>query len=317
MQSHRELRDADLGSEDLLLHVVDTFREKRIPLDAVIYLGSGFTPTGWNTPQPSFDFNRDVFERQPDEVLADLHARNVKVITHIVPWGRGRLRTLHGTVPPAQGDVLDASHVFSYWQEHVPLVRAGVDAWWPDEGDWFDLYERIRRHELYCEGPLWTTPGVRPWSLHRNGHVGVAQWDGWIWSGDPQGTWKTLPRSPWRSSCVHAAVPSPDERQGRTHHSDQQAGVGIRPRLPQLGLRAPVNNLLVTRPWVGPSRYDSLKEGNDPTAWPVVCTGGCACRGTATVVIVDGKTGGNATCHSCRSRPASWAAKSLRKRGLW
>ena len=152
----------------------------------------GFTPTGWNTPQPSFDFNPRVFRRQPPEVLADLHARDVRVITHIVPWRRDRLPTLHGTIPPGPGDVLDRSHVFSYWQEHIPLVRAGVNAWWPDEGDWFDLYERIKRHQLYYEGPLWSTPGVRPWSLHRNGHLGIAQWGGWVWSGDPQATWKTL-----------------------------------------------------------------------------------------------------------------------------
>jgi len=192
MQSHRELRDDERDAEEILTWVVDTFREKRMPLDAVIYLGTGFTPTGWNTPQPSFDFNPRVFRRQPPEVLADLHARNVRVITHIVPWRRDRLPTLHGTIPPGPGDILDRSHVFSYWQEHIPLVRAGVNAWWPDEGDWLDLYERIKRHQLYYEGPLWSTPHVRPWSLHRNGHLGVAQWGGWVWSGDPDATWKTL-----------------------------------------------------------------------------------------------------------------------------
>lgn len=192
MQSHRELRDDERDAEEILTWVVDTFREKRMPLDAVIYLGTGFTPTGWNTPQPSFDFNPRVFRREPPEVLADLHARNVRVITHMVPWRRDRLRTLHGTIPPSMGDALDRSHVFTYWQEHLPLVHAGVNAWWPDEGDWFDLYERIKRHQLYYEGPLWSTPDVRPWSLHRNGHLGIAQWGGWVWSGDPEATWKTL-----------------------------------------------------------------------------------------------------------------------------
>jgi alpha-glucosidase/alpha-D-xyloside xylohydrolase len=67
-----------------------------------------------------------------------------------------------------------------------------VDAWWPDEGDWFGLYERVKRHQLYYQGPLSTTPNVRPWSLHRNGYLGVAQWGGWIWSGDTQAAWKTL-----------------------------------------------------------------------------------------------------------------------------
>src|SRR5690606_7676950 len=131
MQSHRELVDAELDSEALLLDVDDTFRRKQIPLDAVIYLGTGFTPTGWNTRQPSFDFNPEVFKRPGAEVISDIHARNTKVIVHIVPWDRDRLETLHGTIPPKPGEVQDASHINTYWQEHVGLVRAGVDAWWP------------------------------------------------------------------------------------------------------------------------------------------------------------------------------------------
>lgn len=192
MQSHRELVDKKLSSEQLLLNVVDTFREKKIPVDAVIYLGTGFTPTGWNTRQPSFTFNPRVFERDPKQVLADLHAKNVKVITHIVPPQRDRLPTLHGSIPVRPGDELDAGHIQSYWQQHVALQNAGVDAWWPDEGDWFNLFERIKRHQLYYQGPLSTRPNERPWSLHRNGHLGVAQWGGWVWSGDTQSTWKTL-----------------------------------------------------------------------------------------------------------------------------
>ncbi len=192
MQSHRELVDKDLSGEALLLKVVDTFREKRIPLDAVIYLGTGFTPTGWNTRQPSFDFNPKVFQRNPKEVLDDLHAKHVKVVVHIVPWQRDRLPALQGSIPARPGEPLDASHIENYWKQHVDLVDAGVDAWWPDEGDWFNLFERIKRHQLYYQGPLLTRPNTRPWSLHRNGHLGVARWGGWVWSGDTQSTWKTL-----------------------------------------------------------------------------------------------------------------------------
>ena len=60
MQSHRTLED-----ETQMLRIIDAFREKRIPLDAVIYLGTGFAPVGWNTRQPSFDFNPNVFKRDP------------------------------------------------------------------------------------------------------------------------------------------------------------------------------------------------------------------------------------------------------------
>jgi alpha-glucosidase (family GH31 glycosyl hydrolase) len=128
MQSHRELVDTSLSSEALLLSVVDTFREKKIPLDAVIYLGTGFTPTGWNTRQPSFTFNPRVFQRDSKAVIADLHAGRVKVILHIVPYGRDRLPTLHGTIPAQRAETLDASHIENYWKAHIDLANAGADA---------------------------------------------------------------------------------------------------------------------------------------------------------------------------------------------
>lgn len=187
MQSHRTLED-----EKQMIGIIDTFRSKRIPLDAVIYLGTGFSPRGWNTRQPSFDFNPDVFTRDAKTVVADMHARNVKVVVHMVPWDRDRLPTLHGTIPPRPGETVDASHIQSYWQQHVPLVEAGIDAFWPDEGDWFNLFERIKRHQLYYQGHLSARPNVRPWSLQRNGYPGIAQWGGWVWSGDTETSWKTL-----------------------------------------------------------------------------------------------------------------------------
>ena len=187
MQSHRTIED-----ETQLLGIVDTFRAKRIPVDAVIYLGTGFAPRGWNTRQPSFTFNPDVFHRDPKAVIADMHARHVKVVVHIVPWDRDRLPTLHGSIPAKQGEIVDSAHIQSYWQQHLGLVDAGIDAFWPDEGDWFNLYERLERHRMYYEGPLSSRPDSRPWSLHRNGYPGIARWGGWVWSGDTESSWKTL-----------------------------------------------------------------------------------------------------------------------------
>jgi alpha-glucosidase (family GH31 glycosyl hydrolase) len=187
MQSHRTIED-----ESQLLGIVDTFRAKQIPIDAVIYLGTGFAPRGWNTRQPSFDFNPDVFRRDPKLVLDDMHARNVKVVVHMVPWDRDRLPTLQGSIPPKPGETLDSSHIQNYWNQHRGLLNAGIDAFWPDEGDWFNLFERMKRHQLYYEGMLSAKPGVRPWSLQRNGYPGIAQWGGWVWSGDTETSWKTL-----------------------------------------------------------------------------------------------------------------------------
>ncbi len=187
MQSHRTLED-----ENQMIDVVKTFREKRVPLDSVVYLGTGFCPRGWNTEQPSFDFNPEVFSSDPADVIDKLHDLNVKVLVHIVPWRRDKLPTLQGTIPPRPGETVDNSHILNYWKQHVGLVNAGIDAWWPDEGDWFNLFERIKRHQLYYQGPLWSRPNIRPWSLHRNGHLGIAQWGGWVWSGDTDSAWKTL-----------------------------------------------------------------------------------------------------------------------------
>ena len=187
MQSHRTLQD-----ETQMLAVVDSFRVKRIPIDAVIYLGTGFTPRGWNTKQPSFDFNPEVFHRDPAVVLGDFHAQHVKVVLHMVPYDRDKLPTLHGSIPAQPGEILDAGHIQNYWSLHIPVMKTGADAFWPDEGDWFNLFERMKRHEMYYEGPLWSNPNVRPWSLHRNGYLGIARWGGWVWSGDTESSWKTL-----------------------------------------------------------------------------------------------------------------------------
>ena len=218
MQSHRTIKD-----ENYILGIVDSFRSKKIPVDAVIYLGTGFTPRGWNTPQPSFQFNPAVFHRDPAEVLADFHAKHVKVVMHMVPWDRDKLPGLHGTIPAAPGERLDAGHIQNYWQQHIALMRTGVDAFWPDEGDWFDLYERVKRHQLYYQGPLSTFPDIRPWSLHRNGYLGIARWGGWVWSGDTESSWKTLEGqiavginhslslSPWWGSDIGGFYPNSEK----------------------------------------------------------------------------------------------------------
>jgi len=218
MQSHRTIKD-----ENYILGIVDSFRSKKIPVDAVIYLGTGFTPRGWNTPQPSFQFNPAVFHRDPAAVLADLHARHVKVVMHMVPWDRDKLPGLHGTIPAAPGERLDAGHIQNYWQQHIVLMHTGVDAFWPDEGDWFDLYERVKRHQLYYQGPLSTFPDIRPWSLHRNGYLGIARWGGWVWSGDTESSWKTLEGqiavginhslslSPWWGSDIGGFYPNSEK----------------------------------------------------------------------------------------------------------
>ena len=197
MQSHRELRDANMTPEELILDVVDIFRRKQIPLDSVAYLGTGFTPTGWNKPQPSFEFNPAVFSSDPKLVLKKLHDKNVKVVVHMRDLSAREMPHIVGNIPPRPGEKLDQNHILPYWRRHEPLIEAGVDGFWPDEGDRFSIYERMTRVQMYYQGHLMTGPNVRPWTLNRNGVIGMARWGAWMWSGDTQSRWNTLRDQIW------------------------------------------------------------------------------------------------------------------------
>lgn len=196
MQSHRTL-----GNTETMIGEVDTFRQKKLPLDAVIYLGSygnrvGNTVVtrlqGWNTPMPSFEFNPQVFDIAPDDFINEIHQRNVKVVLHVMPPG-GRLQ-LRGSIPAAPDEVEDSTSISisNYWQQHVPVFNLGVDGWWPDFGDEYTPKSRILRQEMYYKGSIQDRPNVRPWHLHRNGYLGIGRFGGWVWSGDPTSNWKTL-----------------------------------------------------------------------------------------------------------------------------
>jgi alpha-glucosidase/alpha-D-xyloside xylohydrolase len=179
-QSHRTLKDkAEIIDE------AKTFRDKKLPCDAMIYLGTGFCPSGWNTGHGSFTFNDEVFS-DPQETIKQFHDENLKVILHIVPPG-----DFHGTIEDTGSEAMSKDDAVSYWKQHVPLIRAGVDGWWPDEGDRLSTYVRLQRNQMYWEGSRQEAPQKRPFALHRNGYAGLQRY-GWLWSGDTHSRWETL-----------------------------------------------------------------------------------------------------------------------------
>ncbi|HEV8543049.1 MAG TPA: TIM-barrel domain-containing protein, partial [Verrucomicrobiae bacterium] len=76
-QSHRTL-----GGPDEPLEIARIFREKKLPCDALIYLGTGYCTNGWNTGHGSLVFNPNAFPH-PAENIAALHALNFKVVLHV------------------------------------------------------------------------------------------------------------------------------------------------------------------------------------------------------------------------------------------
>ena len=180
-QSHRTL-----ANRQEVLTEAKAFREKQLPCDALIYLGTGFCPSGWNTGHGSFTFNEAVFP-DPEVMIRQLHEEHFKVVLHVV----NPPEDLHGKVTDTGTATEEPGDAAAYWGRHVPLVRMGVDGWWPDEGDVLPVASRLVRNEMYWEGQRQTRPYTRPYALHRNGYAGLQRY-GWLWSGDIFSTWKTL-----------------------------------------------------------------------------------------------------------------------------
>ena len=182
-QSHRTLA----GRQEIL-HEAQTFRDKKLPCDALIYLGTGFCPSGWNTENGSFVWNSRVFP-EPSEMLSELHRKNFRAVLHVVILSD----RLHGRVSdPCRLAAFDEAEASCYWDEHRRDFAMGVDGWWPDEGDPLDIASRLIRNRMYWEGPQMDRPNQRPYALHRNGYAGMQRYGGFLWSGDVYSTWETL-----------------------------------------------------------------------------------------------------------------------------
>jgi alpha-glucosidase (family GH31 glycosyl hydrolase) len=195
-QSHRTLANPEEPRQ-----IARAFREKKLPCDALIYLGTGYCTNGWNTGHGSLAFNTNAFV---PENIRTLHDLNFKIVLHVNRAPRTLFGAFSDPSPPAvsanrslpesqQNEGRGRSqHIRDYWERHRELLLLGVDGWWPDDGDELPLESRLARHRCYFEGPLEDRSTVRPWSLHRTGYAGAQRYGGWIWSGDIDGKWETL-----------------------------------------------------------------------------------------------------------------------------
>ena len=194
LQSHRTL-----GGPDEIKWVARTMREKKLPCDALIYLGTDFAPSGWNTHNGEFTWHPTNFP-DPKKMIDELHGQNFKVVLHTVLEGRRLTGTVNDkcTAEPLpsgrtpDGRWPDNRQVSCYWPVHKPLYDVGIDGWWPDQGDGLDAPSRLARHRMYFEGSQQLRPNERVFALHRNGAAGMQRYAAFLWSGDVYSTWETL-----------------------------------------------------------------------------------------------------------------------------
>jgi alpha-glucosidase (family GH31 glycosyl hydrolase) len=193
-QSHRTL-----GPPEEIVQEAKMFREKKLPCDMMIYLGTDFCPNGWNTHNGEYTWNAKAFP-DPKKTIQELHDEHFKVVLHIVVEGRrvaGKVSDPCTAAPLPSGRRPDGSwpddrQVSCYWPAHKPLFDLGVDGWWPDQGDGLDSASRLARNRMYFEGHQMYRPNERVFALHRNGFAGMQRFASFLWSGDVQCLWETL-----------------------------------------------------------------------------------------------------------------------------
>jgi alpha-glucosidase (family GH31 glycosyl hydrolase) len=188
-----------LGTPEEIMQEAKTFRDKKLPCDTMIYLGTGFCPNGWNTDNGEFTWNLRAFP-DPAAAIKELHSENFKVALHVVIEGErlsGRV-TDPCTAPSLPTGRTPDHHwppdrqVSCYWPAHKPLMDLGVDGWWPDQGDGLDAPSRLARNRMYFEGQQLYAPNKRVYALHRNAYAGMRRYAAFLWSGDVQSRWETL-----------------------------------------------------------------------------------------------------------------------------
>ena len=196
MQSHRTL-----SGPDEILSIPKTFRDKKLPCDALIYLGTEFTPSGWNTRNGEFGWKKENFPdpkthggRDARPALQGGPPHRHRGAPHVGDGVRVRVRRptpcRAGAMPRIAGLRIATSRATGPY--HKPLYDLGIDGWWPDQGDGLDLPSRLVRHRMYWEGSQQWRPNERPFALHRNGAAGMQRYGAFLWSGDVQSRWETL-----------------------------------------------------------------------------------------------------------------------------
>jgi alpha-glucosidase/alpha-D-xyloside xylohydrolase len=193
-QSHRTL-----DAPEEILAEARTFREKNLPCDVMIYLGTGFCPNGWNTDNGEFTWNPRAFP-DPPKAIEQLHRDHFRVVLHVVLEGHrlsGTVKDACTAAPLPSGKTDDGKwppdrQVSCYWPYHRPLADLGVDGWWPDQGDDLDPASRLARIRMYFEGQQIYRPNQRVYALHRNGYAGMQAYAAFLWSGDVLSRWETL-----------------------------------------------------------------------------------------------------------------------------
>jgi alpha-glucosidase (family GH31 glycosyl hydrolase) len=207
-----------------IVDLAQTLRDKRFPVDAIVFLSSYGEDMGMNNGVGTLEFHPRLWAN-PVELLRELKDQHLRVVSHEYPVISPR--SPHFDEARRLGYLLehtgsDSSVMFNegqryldfsnpevgrwWWEAHEELVDEGIDGWWLDGGEGppatarleggpgralhnaFDLF----RQQAFVDGERSSRPERRPWLLCRSGYAGMQRLGAACWSGDIDNTFGVL-----------------------------------------------------------------------------------------------------------------------------
>jgi alpha-glucosidase len=198
-------------------YIFDTlkhFEIDKLPVDGFIFDFEWFTPTvdyhqaaTGQSDYQDFDWNAELFP-DPANDIAQLHSSGV----HVVGIRKPRLgnsaslaqaaanhwlvdSNINGTVDARNLDFKNPDVRKWYAEQTLPLLKAGLDGWWDDEGELtFTTY--IYWTMAQAQALAQIDPTARLWTLCRAFSPGLERLGGAAWTGDISPRWSDFKNTP-------------------------------------------------------------------------------------------------------------------------
>jgi len=189
------------------------FRTRKIPVDAFIYDFEWYTslPDYGVKPKGESGFNDfrfyDKLFPEPAKQIAEYKNQGIKFIGIRKPrlgnavnldYARSRGWLIHQDKDMGMNsrdlDFSNDSARAWYKEQMKPLLEAGVDAWWNDEGEsYYSLYYwwNKAQYDLLAQ----TKPNQRHFSINRSFSPGTQRLGYCAWNGDTYSNWQELSRT--------------------------------------------------------------------------------------------------------------------------
>ena len=196
-------------------YVSDTLHQfvgRHLPVDAFIFDFEWYTKFPDYDVKPAgeagfsdFGFNPAVFP-DPTAQLKEMHDAGVKFVgirkprlgnADLLKMIRAKGWDFRGGTSYDARDLRYDLPVLRDWYaaETEPLLKAGVDGWWNDEGEFtymtYDGWNQAEREALDA-----VDPKARLWTINRAFQPGTARYGAAAWTGDIKATWEAFRKTP-------------------------------------------------------------------------------------------------------------------------